>query len=88
MCGKLGGQEGRGETPRLHVDGAAAGDDGCVLHRAADDLQRVVERALGLVDELLGAAAQHEGRRASFGALAEDVEALAAHLKNADDTKG
>ena len=38
----------------LHLDGAAAGDDRRVLEEAARVHDRVVERALGLLDELRG----------------------------------
>jgi hypothetical protein len=71
----------RSSAPReLHVDGAAAGDDGRVLERAAHDHDRVVQRALRLVDELVAAAAQDHRRGARARAALEQVEALRAHL--------
>ena len=64
----------------FHVDGAAAGDDGGVLDRSADNLDRVVERPGSLLDELLGASSQHQRARLAPGAPAEEVEPLVANL--------
>mmetsp|Transcript_1370 Transcript_1370/g.4189 ORF Transcript_1370/g.4189 Transcript_1370/m.4189 type:complete len:606 (+) Transcript_1370:131-1948(+) len=64
----------------LHLDGAAAADDAHVHGAALDDHERVVDGAVRLLDVLLGAAAQHDGRRLGAGAAGEDVEALAADL--------
>ena len=68
------------EARRLHLDGAAARHDRVVLDRAAHDHDGVVERALGLLDELLGAAAQYERARLGLRAAGEDVVAFAADL--------
>mmetsp|Transcript_21095 Transcript_21095/g.48316 ORF Transcript_21095/g.48316 Transcript_21095/m.48316 type:complete len:391 (-) Transcript_21095:564-1736(-) len=64
----------------LHLDRAAAGDDARVLDQPPRVHDRVVQRALRLGDELLGAAAQHDGARLRLGAAREEVEALAADL--------
>lgn len=65
---------------RTHLGGTSTGDDGVVLGRPTDDHDRVVQTALDLGDELLGAAAEDE--RACLGrrAVLEQVEPLAADL--------
>jgi hypothetical protein len=65
----------------LHVNRAAACHHMCVLQRAAHDHDGVVQAALGLVDELLTAAAQHDGGGARLGAAREQVVALATNLQ-------
>mmetsp|Transcript_12529 Transcript_12529/g.33537 ORF Transcript_12529/g.33537 Transcript_12529/m.33537 type:complete len:377 (+) Transcript_12529:444-1574(+) len=64
----------------LHLDGATASHNGRVLHKATSGEDGILETALCLVDELLGAAAQDDrvGERAA--APREEVEALPAHL--------
>mmetsp|Transcript_1025 Transcript_1025/g.3241 ORF Transcript_1025/g.3241 Transcript_1025/m.3241 type:complete len:391 (+) Transcript_1025:163-1335(+) len=68
------------EGGQLHLDGPAAGDDGRVLEQPARVHDGVVQRALCLLDELLGAAAQDEGAGGDARAPLEEVEALAANL--------
>lgn len=64
----------------LHLDGAAAADNRPVLDGALDNHDGVVQRALHLGNELLGAAAQHQRARLGLGAALEEVVALAANL--------
>ena len=72
---------------QLHLDGAAAGDDGVVLDGATHDHDGVVEGALGLLHELLGAAAEDEGARLGLGHAGEEVEALSTDLKEKNYVK-
>lgn len=69
----------------LHLDGTAAGHDRVVLERTAHDHDGVVERTLGLLDELLGTAAQNERARFSLRTTREDVVPLAADLLFLED---
>lgn len=64
----------------LHLDGTAAADNGLVANGALDDHDGVVQGALDLGDELLGAAAQDERARLGRRAVLKEVEALAADL--------
>ena len=64
----------------LHLDGAAARDDGVVLDGAAHDHDGVVQRALGLLHELLGTSPQDDGARLALGDSAKDVEPLSTDL--------
>jgi hypothetical protein len=52
-----------------------------VLQRAAHNHDGIVQAALRLVDELLAAAAQHDGGSARLGAAREQVVALATNLQ-------
>ena len=63
-----------------HLARAAAGHDVAVADGALDDHYGVVEGALDLGDELLGAAAEDEGAGAGGGAALKEVEALVADL--------
>lgn len=58
-------QAGTARAPQvlgqLHVDRAAAGHHQRALERAPHNHDGVVQRAVGLVQELLGTAAQHQG---------------------------
>jgi hypothetical protein len=65
---------------RTDLGRTAAGDDVRVLDRPLDDHDAVVERALDLLDELVGPAAEDERARLCLGAALKDVEALAADL--------
>mmetsp|Transcript_53172 Transcript_53172/g.137548 ORF Transcript_53172/g.137548 Transcript_53172/m.137548 type:complete len:485 (-) Transcript_53172:48-1502(-) len=64
----------------LHLDGTAARDHRRVLEQSARVHDSIVQRALGLGDELLGAAAEHHRARRLLLAAAEEVEALTADL--------
>mmetsp|Transcript_77198 Transcript_77198/g.226426 ORF Transcript_77198/g.226426 Transcript_77198/m.226426 type:complete len:381 (+) Transcript_77198:378-1520(+) len=61
---------------QLHLDGAPATNDLGVPHGGLHDQQRVLQRALRLVDELLGPAPDEDGRGIRAGALREEVVAL------------
>lgn len=63
-----------------HLGGATAGDDGAVLDRAPDDLNRVVQTPLHLGDELLRSAAEDQGARARLRAPFKEVVPLGADL--------
>ena len=65
----------------LHVVGAASWEHRGVLQRPPHDHDGVVQGAVGLVQELLAAAAQNEGRRLGALAPCEQVVALRAHLE-------
>ena len=70
-------ENARGGT---HLGGATAGDDGAVLDRAPDDLNRVVQTPLHLRDELLGPAAEDQSARARLRAPFKEVVPLGADL--------
>mmetsp|Transcript_19796 Transcript_19796/g.60067 ORF Transcript_19796/g.60067 Transcript_19796/m.60067 type:complete len:411 (+) Transcript_19796:551-1783(+) len=65
---------------KFHLDGTAAGNDGWILEQTARVHDGIVQRAFGLLNELLGTTAEDE--RARRGALAtlKKIEALAANL--------
>lgn len=56
----------------LHVDGASAGHHHGALERAAHNHDGIVQRAVGLVEELLAAAAQHQRAGVRRGAAWEE----------------
>mmetsp|Transcript_46084 Transcript_46084/g.117009 ORF Transcript_46084/g.117009 Transcript_46084/m.117009 type:complete len:295 (-) Transcript_46084:932-1816(-) len=68
------------KSAKLHLDGAAAAYDLRVAHGAAYDHDGVVQRALGLVDELLRATSDEDGGGLGLGAAREKVDALGADL--------
>lgn len=72
----------------LHLAGAAAGDDAVVPDGALDHHDGVVQAALDLCDELLGAAAEDEGASACAGAAPEEVVALGPNLHLVEGAAG
>ena len=64
----------------LHLNGAAARDHGLGLERSLDDHESVVDAALGLGDELLAAASEHDGRGQLLRTVHKDVEPLVSNL--------
>lgn len=76
LCSKPRAAKGKGTN--LH--GAASGDDGAVLDGPPDDLDRIVQTALDLGDELFGATAEDERARAGLGAPFKEVVPLRTDL--------
>mmetsp|Transcript_40927 Transcript_40927/g.92111 ORF Transcript_40927/g.92111 Transcript_40927/m.92111 type:complete len:324 (+) Transcript_40927:144-1115(+) len=64
----------------LHLDGPAAGHHLPPHQPALHDAQGVVDRPVGLFDELLRATAEDDGGRLGLGAARENVEALVPNL--------
>merc|ERR1719362_1544100 len=65
---------------QLHVDSAAPGHDGVILHGPPDNHDRVMETPLCLLHELLCSSSQDDGARSRLGAAVEIVESLASNL--------
>ena len=64
----------------LHIDGTTTLHDVRTLHGTTHNHDSVVERPLRLVDELLGATTQHQGRRLGLWAPHEKVVPLVPDL--------
>mmetsp|Transcript_28900 Transcript_28900/g.59096 ORF Transcript_28900/g.59096 Transcript_28900/m.59096 type:complete len:506 (-) Transcript_28900:234-1751(-) len=71
----------------FHLDGAAARHHLVANEPSLDDAQRVVNGAVGLFDELLAAAPQHDGGRLGVRAASDEVEALVPNLVFSEVTR-
>eukprot|EP00047_Mylnosiga_fluctuans_P001742 m.221713 g.221713 ORF g.221713 m.221713 type:complete len:557 (-) comp10637_c0_seq1:26-1696(-) len=68
------------ELAELHLNGTATSNNGVVLDRATHNHDGIVQRALRLLDELLGTAAHDDRARLGLGAAREEVVPLGADL--------